>query len=83
MLNIPPKILIAAIAFLLLWGLLATTVPSLEIAVVLGILLLTIFLFAFEVVGVGVDVAAVTVMVVLGLLSSFNDLLGLAPGTHA
>jgi di/tricarboxylate transporter len=42
----------------------------------MGILLLTIFLFAFEV--VGVDVAAVTVMVILGLLSSFSDLLGLA-----
>ncbi|HEY0663966.1 MAG TPA: SLC13 family permease, partial [Thiobacillaceae bacterium] len=47
-----------------------------EIAVVMGILLLTVFLFAFEV--VGVDVAAVTVMVLLGLFSSFNDHLGLA-----
>ena len=43
---------------------------------VMGILLLTVFLFAFEV--VGVDVAAVTIMVLLGLLSSFNHLVGLA-----
>jgi hypothetical protein len=40
-------------------------VPSVEIAWVMAILVLTIYLFAFEV--VGVDVAAVTVMVLLGL----------------
>ncbi len=49
--------------------------PSREIAVVLNLLLLTVFLFAFEV--VGVDVAAVSIMVLLGLISHFGDLLGL------
>lgn len=50
--------------------------PTREIATVVNLLLLTVFLFAFEV--VGVDVAAVTVLVVLGLVSHFHDTLGLA-----
>jgi di/tricarboxylate transporter len=70
------KTLIAAIIFLGIGLYLAQLVPSVEMAVVMGILLLTVFLFAFEV--VGVDVAAVTVMVLLGLFSSFNEPLGLA-----
>ena len=74
--KLPPKTLSAAFVFLLVGGWMATVVPSPEIAVVMGILLLTVFLFAFEV--VGVDVAAVTIMVLLGLLSSFNQTLGLA-----
>ncbi len=73
---IPIKTLVAALAFILLAAYAATAVPSIEIAVVLSILLLTVFLFAFEV--VGVDVAAVTVMVILGLVSSFSVPLGLA-----
>jgi len=68
------KKLIAAVAFLLLWIFVATQVPTLEIAVVFGILMLTVFLFAFEV--VGVDVAAVSVMVLLGLVSHFGGWLG-------
>jgi di/tricarboxylate transporter len=74
--TLPTKTLIAAIGFMLLAAFAATAVPSLEIAVVVAILLLTVFLFAFEV--VGVDVAAVTVMVILGLVSSFSVQLGLA-----
>jgi di/tricarboxylate transporter len=74
--KLPAKTLIAALLFALFGAWMASVVPSPEVAVVVGILLLTVFLFAFEV--VGVDVAAVTVMVVLGLLSSFNDVLGLA-----
>jgi len=74
--KLPTKTLIAAVLFVLFGAWMASIVPSPEIAVVMCILLLTVFLFAFEV--VGVDVAAVTVMVLLGLLSSFNDLLGLA-----
>ncbi len=76
MLKLPTRTLVAALLFLLFGAWMASVVPSAEIAVVMGILLLTVFLFAFEV--VGVDVAAVTVMVLLGLLSSFNDRLGLA-----
>ena len=72
------KQLVAAIIFTLaaLW--LATVVPSIEIAWVTAVLLLTIYLFAFEV--VGVDVAAVTIMVLLGLTSLFAPVMGLEQG---
>lgn len=70
------KTLVAAVLFLLVWLAVASAVPSLEIAVVFGILMLTVFLFAFEV--VGVDVAAVSIMVLLGLVSHFGGLLGFA-----
>lgn len=78
------KTLVAAVLFLIAWAFAATVVPTLEIAVVLGILMLTVFLFAFEV--VGVDVAAVSIMVLLGLISHFGGLLGfekpLVPGAE-
>jgi di/tricarboxylate transporter len=70
------RILVAAVLFLLVWLAVASAVPSREIAVVFGILILTVFLFAFEV--VGVDVAAVSIMVLLGLISHFGGLLGFA-----
>lgn len=70
------KTIIAGAIFILVGILAAKVVPSAEIAVVMAILLLTVFLFAFEV--VTVDVAAITIMVVLGLISSFSDMLGLA-----
>lgn len=57
--------LVAAGVFLALALWLATVVPSIEIAWVTSILVLTIYLFAFEI--VSVDVAAVSVMVLLGL----------------
>ena len=57
---------------------LASIVPTTEIAWVVGILMLTIYLFAFEV--VGVDVAAATVMVLLGLTSLLAPLMGLDRG---
>jgi di/tricarboxylate transporter len=59
-----------------LW--LATVVPSIEIAWVTCILVLTIYLFAFEV--VSVDVAAVSIMVLLGLSSLFAPVMGLEQG---
>jgi len=74
--KIPLKTLIAALVFFVIGVLAASVVPSTEIAVVVGILLLTVFLFAFEV--VGVDVAAASVMVLLGLISGFSEELGLA-----
>jgi len=69
---------IAALVFLAaaLW--LGSVVPTLEIAWVMGILLLTIYLFAFEV--VEVDVAAVTIMVLLGLTTLLYPLMGLTQG---
>ena len=52
--------------------------PTVEIAWVTAILLLTIYLFAFEV--VDVDIAAITIMVVLGLTSLFAPFMGLEQG---
>jgi di/tricarboxylate transporter len=72
------KQLIAAIIFAAVAALLSTAVPSIEIAWVTAILLLTIYLFAFEV--VGVDVAAASIMVLLGLTSLFAPLMGLEQG---
>jgi di/tricarboxylate transporter len=72
------KQIIAAVVFLMLGGYLATIVPTVHIAWVMGILMLTIYLFAFEV--VGVDVAAASVMVLLGLTSLMAPLMGLEQG---
>jgi di/tricarboxylate transporter len=66
----------AAFAVLAIW--MAGQVPSVEIAWVVAILILTVYLFAFEV--VGVDVAAVTVMVLLGLTSLLAPWMGLDGG---
>ena len=70
------KKIIAAIIFILIGSYLSNIVPSIEIAWVTAILLLTIFLFAFEI--VEVDVAAVTVMVVLGLTGLLFSQMGLS-----
>ncbi len=69
---------LAAVVFVLLAIGLAQMVPSIEIAWVSALLLLTIYLFAFEV--VGVDVAAMTVMVLLGLTSLLAPMMGLTEG---
>ena len=78
----PPRFttrqLVAAGIFLALALGLAIVVPSIEIAWVTGILMLTIYLFAFEV--VGVDVAAATVMVLLGLTTLLAPIMGLEQG---
>jgi di/tricarboxylate transporter len=78
----PPKCtlkqFIAAAIFLGAALLLATVVPSIEIAWVTGLLMLTIYLFAFEI--VGVDVAAVSVMVLLGLTTLLAPWMGLETG---
>ncbi len=72
------KQLIAGVIFAVMALLLSTVVPSVEIAWVGGILMLTIYLFAFEL--VGVDVAAITIMVLLGLTSLFAPFMGLTQG---
>jgi di/tricarboxylate transporter len=76
--GLSTKQLVAAALFagLALW--LSTLVPSVEIAWVTAILLLTIYLFAFEI--VGVDVAAASVMVLLGLTSLLAPFMGLSEG---
>ncbi len=75
---VTPKQIVAAIIFAALAAFLATVVPSVQIAWVSAILMLTIYLFAFEV--VGVDVAAVTIMVLLGLTSLLAPIMGLEQG---
>ena len=56
----------------------ATVVPTIEVAWVMGFLLLTIYLFAFEI--VEVDVAAATIMVLLGLTTLFSPVMGINTG---
>ena len=56
----------------------AMIVPTIEIAWVSAILVLTIYLFVFEV--VGVDVAAASIMVLLGLTDLFAPIMGLEHG---
>jgi di/tricarboxylate transporter len=72
------KKFVAALVFALLAIAMTYVVPTLQIAWVSGLLLLTIYLFAFEV--VGVDVAALTVMVLLGLTSLLAPIMGLSEG---
>ncbi|MES9937848.1 MAG: SLC13 family permease [Sedimenticola sp.] len=72
------KQVIAAAVFAIFTLFLANVVPSVEIAWVTAILMLTIYLFAFEV--VSVDVAAATVMVLLGLTSLLAPAMGLEQG---
>ncbi|MCB1865227.1 MAG: SLC13 family permease [Chromatiales bacterium] len=70
--------MIAGVIFALIAIYMATIVPTIQIAWVSALLLLTIYLFAFEV--VGVDVAAATVMVLIGLTSLFAPIMGLEHG---
>jgi di/tricarboxylate transporter len=72
------KRLIAAAIFLAVALALDTVVPTIEIAWVTDILILTIYLFVFEI--VSVDVAAICIMVLLGLSSLFAPLMGLQQG---
>ena len=73
--TIDLKKLISAILFAALALYLASIVPTVEIAWVSAILVLTIYLFVFEI--VSVDVTAATVMVLLGLTSLFAPIMGL------
>ncbi|GMQ89337.1 MAG: SLC13 family permease [Gammaproteobacteria bacterium] len=76
--GISARQLIAAVIFVGVAIILAAAVPSVEIAWVSALLILTIYLFAFEI--VGVDVAAITIMVLLGLTSLLAPMLGLQEG---
>ncbi len=70
---------LASIAiFVMLAVMLAYEEPTIEIAWVTAILLLTIYMFAFEV--VDVDVAAICIMVLLGLTSLLAPVMGLEKG---
>ncbi len=70
---------LASVAIFVLMGIfLAFNEPTIEIAWVTALLLLTIYLFAFEI--VDVDIAAVSVMVLLGLTSLLAPIMGLEQG---
>ncbi len=75
---LPIKKIIAAIIFALSAMWLTAYTPSIEVAWVSAILMLTIYLFAFEV--VSVDVAAISIMVLLGLTGLLAPLMGLEQG---
>ncbi|HFC92543.1 MAG TPA: SLC13 family permease [Leucothrix mucor] len=67
---------LASVAIFIMMALfLAYKEPTIEIAWVTAILLLTIYLFAFEI--VDVDIAAVSIMVALGLTSLIYPIMGL------
>ena len=69
------KRLVGAVIFIAAGFALTGAVPTIEIAWVASILLLTIYLFVFEI--VEVDVAAICIMVLLGLISLVGPLFGI------
>lgn len=69
---------VAALSLLLFGLFLASIAPTIEIAWVLGILLLTVYLFTFEI--VPIDIAAISVMVFLGITSLIAPFMGLSEG---
>lgn len=68
----------AAIGFLIIGYRLTSVAPNIEIAWVLSLLLLTIFLFSFEI--IPIDIAALTILVMLGLSSILAPAMGLSEG---
>ena len=76
--KLPLKQIISFAIFVLLGVFLAYTVPTVEVAWMMAVLLLTVYLFAFEI--VDVDIAAVSIMVLLGLSTLLAPLMGLATG---
>ena len=78
LLGLSLKRMIAAGVFTIIGVAVINAVPSVEIAWVSVILLVTIYLFAFEI--VGVDVTAITIMVLLGLTTLLAPIMGLEQG---
>jgi len=76
--SFPVKKIVAGIFFTILAIVLSTVTPSIEVAWVAAILVLTIYLFAFEI--VDVDVAAISIMVILGLTTLLAPFMGLEQG---
>ncbi len=72
------KKIIALGVFALLAVYLSTISPSITIAWVIALLVLTIYLFVFEI--VDIDVAAISIMVLLGLSTLFAPYMGLEKG---
>ena len=76
--SLPVKKIVAGVFFAILAFFLSTVTPSIEVAWVTAVLVLTIYLFAFEI--VDVDVAAISIMVILGLTTLFAPFMGLSEG---
>ncbi|HFE32056.1 MAG TPA: SLC13 family permease [Gammaproteobacteria bacterium] len=72
------KAIIGGLLFVLLGFYLASVAPSVEIAWVTAILLLTIYLFVFEI--VRIDIVAICILVLLGLTDLLAPLMGLEGG---
>ncbi len=72
------KKLASGVFFLLLAISVSFVVPNVQIAWVVSVLLMTIYLFAFEI--VRIDIAAIAVMVFLGLTSVLAPFIGLEQG---
>lgn len=72
------KKILAGVIFAVIAYALSTVAPSVEIAWVTAVLVLTIYLFAFEI--VGVDIAAISIMVLLGISSLLAPFMGLTTG---
>lgn len=72
------KKILAGVIFAVIAYALSTVAPTIEIAWVSAVLVLTIYLFAFEI--VGVDIAAISIMVLLGVSSLLAPLMGLTAG---
>jgi len=75
---LPKKKIFAAVIFAVLAYALSSVAPTIEVAWVSAVLVLTIYLFAFEV--VDVDVAAICIMVLLGLTTLLAPYMGLSQG---
>ncbi len=75
---LPVKKIVAGIIFAILAYFLSTVAPTIEVAWVTAVLVLTIYLFAFEI--VDVDVAAISIMVLLGLTTLLAPFMGLQQG---
>ena len=76
--SLPVKKIVAGVVFAILAFYLSTVTPSIEVAWVTTVLVLTIYLFAFEI--VDVDVAAISIMVLLGLTTLLAPFMGLSEG---
>lgn len=72
------KKVLAGVIFAIIAYAISTIAPSVEIAWVSAVLVLTIYLFAFEI--VGVDIAAISIMVLLGISSLLAPFMGLTTG---
>ena len=76
--HLKVKLLISISVFILLGIYFVGISPTIEIAWVMSILLLTIFLFSFEI--LSIDVAAASIMVLLGLTTLLFPYMGLQQG---